>query len=399
MKLPSFSITKPADRRYIPVADGLRTLCIFGIMWYHIWQQSWLQPSITVLGKELDFNWLVRCGYLLVDGMLMLSGFLLFLPYANAESDNQTKPDILTFYKKRAVRILPSYYLSVFVMLFFVALPNGQYYSKDVFLIDFLSHLSLTHVFFPEAYSFTNLNVVLWTVSVEVQFYILFPFIARTFRKFPFITYSAMVLAAFCYRDLFAAKQADTTHLINQLPAMLDVYANGMLASYAYAALSRSIRENKAFSLLSTILTVFAIVCIYHIFNDQMRESGYEALRLGQMSRRFLLSFMFSVFLLFAAFSLRPLQFLLGNRVMRFFSAISYQAYIWHSVIALQLKKWRIPAYTAAENPQMYNEFVWQRQYTLLCFIAAILIGALLTYGFEKPVAKLLLRRKKHQLM
>ena len=75
-------LLRPASERYVPVADGLRALCVGVVMWFHIWQQSWLNPSI--LGE--DFNWLVRSGYMLVEPLLTLSGFLLFLPWARART-------------------------------------------------------------------------------------------------------------------------------------------------------------------------------------------------------------------------------------------------------------------------------------------------------------------------
>ncbi|MBQ3080091.1 MAG: acyltransferase [Clostridia bacterium] len=395
MKLPNLSLTSPADDRYVKTADGLRVFCVAGVMWYHIWQQSWLEPSMQIFGIVINLNWLVRCGYLLVDGMLMLSGFLLFLPYARSAFDGSETGSVLSFYKRRAARILPSYYLSVLIMLFCSALPKGEYTSLSYAFKDIFSHLTLTHVFFPEGYTYTNLNVVLWTISIETQFYLIFPFIAKAFKKYPIGIYIAMVLAAFCYRDLFAAKQSDTTHLINQFPAMLDVYANGMLAAYVYVIIAKSVKENSALSLLSTILMVLCSVVIFHLFKGQLHESGYDNLRLGQMSRRYMLSLMFALFLLLSGFSLRPVKFLLGNRIMRFLSAISYQAYIWHSVIALRLKAWRIPAYNAPENPNMHGEVIWQHRYTFLCFALAIVAAIVLTYLYEKPLASLILRDKR----
>ena len=96
-----------------------------------------------------------------------------------------------------------------------------------------------------------------------------------------------------------------------------------------------------------------------------------------------------------SSFSLKPIVFVFSNRVMRFLSAISFEAYIWHAVIALKLKKWRIPAYEALENPQMNNEPIWQWKYTILCFAAALIVGAILTYAFEKPLQKRILRPKR----
>ena len=50
----------------IPELDGLRVLMIFVVSWYHIWQQSWLQPWIRIdfLGIEYSLDWLVRSGYI-----------------------------------------------------------------------------------------------------------------------------------------------------------------------------------------------------------------------------------------------------------------------------------------------------------------------------------------------
>ena len=65
----------PASKDRIPVLDGYRVILVFLVSWYHIWQQSWLTPRLPLVGS-LDF--LMRSGYVHVDGMILLSGFLLF---------------------------------------------------------------------------------------------------------------------------------------------------------------------------------------------------------------------------------------------------------------------------------------------------------------------------------
>lgn len=64
----------------IPELNGLRVLLVFIVSWYHFWQQSWLTPSIG----SYSLDYLLRAGYMPVDGTILLSGFLLFLPYARA---------------------------------------------------------------------------------------------------------------------------------------------------------------------------------------------------------------------------------------------------------------------------------------------------------------------------
>ena len=104
----------------IPELNGLRVLLVFIVSWYHFWQQSWLTPHVG--SYSLDF--LVRAGYVPVDGTILLSGFLLFLPHARAMLLGGKVPQVREFYQKRVMRIVPSYYFVTLVMLFAVALPG-----------------------------------------------------------------------------------------------------------------------------------------------------------------------------------------------------------------------------------------------------------------------------------
>ena len=57
----------------------------------------------------------------------------------------------------------------------------------------------------------------------------------------------------------------------------------------------------------------------------------------------------------------------------------------------MKLKEFHIPAYVS-EFPQMSEGRAWQTKYTLLCFAAAFLLSAALTYLVEKPAGRALLR-------
>ena len=60
---------------------------------------------------------------------------------------------------------------------------------------------------------------------------------------------------------------------------------------------------------------------------------------------------------------------------------------MWHQVFAVQLKEWRIPA-SLEETPWISGDKSWQILYTLLCFAGALAISALVTYVFERPIAR-----------
>lgn len=112
---------------YIGILDGIRAYSILIVAGFHLWQQSWLQnlfPSnlLQFMGvRNFSLNWVPRTGYMFVDVMLLISGFCLFLPYARQMTDPLApEPDNLrTFFKKRAARILPSYYLCLLLYLIF----------------------------------------------------------------------------------------------------------------------------------------------------------------------------------------------------------------------------------------------------------------------------------------
>ena len=87
---------------HIGVLDGIRAIAIFLVAWYHIWQQSWLQP----LTEHVNLDWLVRNGSILVDMMILLSGFCLFLPYARDMVYGDKTDTVPGFYVKRVARIV-----------------------------------------------------------------------------------------------------------------------------------------------------------------------------------------------------------------------------------------------------------------------------------------------------
>ena len=375
--------TAPAPRSYAAAGDLMRVACVGMIAWYHIWQQSWLSPSLQIGAHRLDLLPPVRAGYLFVDLMLLLSGFLLYLPWANGEERPARE-----FYARRALRILPSYWACLVVMLVFAVAEPG-FNDAGRLAKDLAAHLTFTHNLFYFSYVQTRLNVVLWTLAVEVQFYLLFPALAPAFRKRPLLCYLAMVGAALCFQRLWTAPMADTTLFVNRLPNMLDVYANGMLAAHIYAKLAQKKERRTLIAALGTLACALGVFGVSRLVLGQARVYGYDALRLGQLDRRWALSACGALILVGGSLSFQPVRRVFSNRLVRFLSGLSFNFYIWHQWLAVMLKRWRIPAYQAAENPNMAGEMPWQLHYTLFCFAAALALAALVTWLVEKPGAKL----------
>ena len=384
----------------VDVLDGVRVICVFFVAWFHIWQQSWLTPSFTVGSLRISLDFITRSGYIFVDGLILLSGFLLFLPYARHKAMGEARPSVRDFYFKRMMRIVPSYYFCVLVMLFFVAIPQGKYGSMAALLKDVFMHLTFTHTLSADTYLRTPLNGALWTLGVEAHAYLIFPLLAWGFVRKPFLTASLMMGAGFLYRGLVQVYVTDTSMWFNQLPAFLDVYALGMLAALTYVVLAKKFaRPGVIIRLAATALACGAVYCVILLMKSQASANGYKAIRLSQMNQRFFLAAALSAFMLGLAFAFRGVRAVFSNPVMKFLSAISFNYYIWHQLLAVWLKEWKIPQYISKIPPNQAGEQPWQTQYTLLCFGLAVLLASALTFGLEKPAAslvhKLLHRRKK----
>jgi peptidoglycan/LPS O-acetylase OafA/YrhL len=210
------------------VLDGLRGLAILMVVWYHLWLVSGY--TIPLLGFA---QVLVQNGFLGVDLFFFLSGFCIALPYARARRDGTPVPHASDFARKRALKILPSYLLALGV---FAIAFRDRFDGPLQELGHFAAHAAFVHVFSPV--TFGSFSGPLWTLAVEVQFYVLFALIAPFVVKRPFLVYAMLVAAAVLYRTAIAALGFDGDFgWVNQLPAVLDVFGGGVAAAFAYTML------------------------------------------------------------------------------------------------------------------------------------------------------------------
>lgn len=382
----------PSTRR-VPELDGLRVLLVLIVSWYHIWQQSWLTPAVG--GVSLDF--LVRSGYMPVDGTILLSGFLLFLPYARGMTEGAPLPDRRAFYQRRIMRIVPSFYFITLVMLFAVALPWKLYATPQAMVKDVATHFTFTFTFWQDTYIATPIGVASWTLAIEMQAYLLYPFLARAAVKRPALTLTAMTAAAWAWRGWCLWSLKDYSMVVNQLPSFLDVYALGMLTAMLYVRGVRAynrLREKglrAAWQALATLAVCLCVGATIRVLRAQASSAGYAAIQAGQMLRRPLFSLCLAGLMLGLPFAIRPIRFLMGNRVMKELAAVSMNYYLIHQNLAVHLKRLGIPP-AVSDTPNMAAETAWQYPYTYLCFGLSLLLAFLVTYLVEKPCARLLKR-------
>ena len=391
----AFTSTKPKydtvyQKDHIDVLDGIRILTILIIVWFHFWQQSWIIP---VIGK-VSLDWIPRNGAILVDMMILLSGFCLFLPYAKEMVYGTKTVPAKEFYIKRIARIFPSYFLCTAICLFCFALPFNEYYSTGFMIKDLFARIFFLTNFSMDTFFGTKLNGAMWTVCVEVQFYILFPFIAKYFQKKPVTTYLAMVLISFISCGIISANSQalNTLFYSHNSFTYSCVFANGMLGAWAYISLTKELKSNKTVEILS-FLMVFLGLYLYKLmcFDHMQSENLYK----WQVDNRFTLSLVYLLIVFSILMAQRLFNPLLGNKVMKFLAGISYNLYIWHQYISVKLKEFRIPYWEGTVPPNQTNDTVWMWKYLLICIAVSLLVAVFMTYMVEKPAAKYILNKVK----
>ena len=378
-------------RRRIPELDGLRALMIFIVSWYHIWQQSWLRPAIG----NYSLDYLVRSGYVWVDGTVLLSAFLLFLPYARAMRDRLPAPDTRDFYYRRARRILPGYYFIILAVLFVIAIPWRLYDTPQYLVKDVATHLTFTFPFFRDTYIATPLGAASWTLAIEVQAYLLFPLIARGVMKKPAVTLVLLCAVCFGFRAWCIWALADYSMVVNQLLNFLDVYALGILLAMGYSRLEKKFGENqknrRTYVRQSVATAVFALAFwgLIKMLRVQASSGGYVEIQRNQMIYRPVFALCFGSLMVSAPFALLPLRWLLGNPVTKFLGGISMNYYLIHQTIIVHMKRIGFP-HSESPTPHMTGEMPWQVQYTWWAFGLSLALAILVTYLIEKPAARLM---------
>ena len=392
-----FSLDMDIDCRHVDVVDGIRGLTVLMVLWFHFWQQTWFMPTyptpwLSFLGiTDLTPSHIRWVGYIFVDMMVLLSAFCLTLPVARSMLLGEGVDDACTFYKKRFARIYPSYLLAVLISFGF-QLWWGHYPTVSYAVRDLVSHLTFTHMFRADTYIYAPINGVLWTVALEVWFYALFPVLTKLFRKSPLLFWGTLTGFGGWFIFQYALKQQPVNMQVNQLPTFLPVFANGMLAAYLFTWYCLKAPYKRLWGVFFTVLAVVGAVLIRNqIVSAQLYR---EDKQLWQLEHRIVLSACFTLFLLSAALSLKPLRWLFSNPVVRFLGAISYNLYLYHQRLMVLLRMslgFQSGADVAAAGTKM------QIFLTLEGLGLSLLLAAVLTYLWEKPWHRWILTWGKKQ--
>ena len=319
----------------LPGLDGLRGIAVLAVIIYH--------ADISALAG----------GFLGVDVFFVLSGFLI----TNLLLEELTRTNTIdraNFYLRRIRRLLPALLLvliaSVLVSGLFVMDAAYQVRRDLPWAITFV--LNWSYLFFEQSY-FVNISRPpllqhLWSLSIEEQFYVIWPLLLIGLFKLPLgrITPRQKIFTVSLFLALASTAWMIYLSISNGFPLPndpsrvyfgSDTHAMGLLIGCATAALWRSERLSKrltperATAMNGLGWLSLAGIAYFFIFVGEFNEWLYRG---GFL----VLAIITAALVVIIAHPGLKFGARLGNPVLKWFGDRSYGIYLWHWPVFVLLR-------------------------------------------------------------
>jgi peptidoglycan/LPS O-acetylase OafA/YrhL len=269
-----------------------------------------------------------------VDMFFLLSGYLITnILLREKESVDSGKLNLLNafkvFYIRRGLRIFPIYYLLIFVLLFLgypLIKSNFSY-----FLLYGVNFLVLKEEKWLEMVSH------LWTLSVEEQFYLLWPAIILLAPKRFLNFILALIIMASLIFIFINEYFMNTFYYVHLLGCAATLGSGGVTAIFTN-------KNHEVHWKINSFLLFIASIFFYYL----SRLSFYNNLWLTLSFIFFSCSFIF----LLVNHKSRTMNFIFGNPILCWFGKVSYGLYLYHNIVP-----WILRNLNGTENYYSFTDF------------------------------------------
>ena len=359
---------------YMPTVDGLRGIAILLVLWYHapfLFRQLPEFSSQQSPWEMLGVVWMMSLGgWIGVDLFFVISGFLItFILIHVIEGAGS----LLTFWGRRASRILPLAVLYLVVLFALIRLGNPldmpPRFDGWAWYAFYLGNIHIA------IYGWQPLAVmILWSLAIEEQFYLVWPLLVRMCNarqvlwwSIGFIVMAPVIRALTLWWADYPATYVFTF-------CRLDALASGAVVAVLYS--SREWQEQMLGSCkrLTAPALVVIMISLLVPFSPSLPQTrpwwfsvfGYSSLAVS-----------FAILLAASLAAQGPIKILLTSRILTFLGRRCYGLYLWHVLAAVltiaALHPWPAGFYA--------HVFVW------LVTLLIMASGSWLL--FEEPVLRL----------
>ena len=306
---------------HITSLDGLRGVAVILVLTRHF---EVLAPQGLTGITFIDHFF--RGGYLGVDIFFVLSGFLITSLLLN-EHETHSRIRLLRFYGRRSLRLLPA--LSLLLVLYsIVTVLEGQAFSSisPGIWASFFYFLNWQYVFnFPRSYGDLG---YLWSLSIEEQFYIVWPAVVILLLRFTkktlfHISFIAILIAfVLWHRHVLRTTTTEVPYerftIFIRTDARIDSLLAGCITAFIYRYRLISIR-------LSQLLAIFGAIVLFLYLELSQPYTGY------MFSGGFtVVAVSVACLILGLTTSTFYLTRLLSGRFIVLIGKTSYGIYLWH---------------------------------------------------------------------
>ncbi len=348
--------------KYVPQFDSIRAIAVLLVIVHH-----WFSKN-----RLLNF---LPNGPLGVNIFFVLSGFLitgiLLRAKIQSEEEGLKKSTIFrNFYIRRTLRIFPIYYL---LLIIFWIINDPAIKEDGIYYFTYTSnYLFYAEQFFPARLAH------LWSLAVEEQFYIFWPWLVILVNK----KYLPYLIVLFIVAGISSNYIFKTNDFWVQIftPACFDAFAIGAMLSWVIAYRPDVIEQ---------VQPKFKWICIIILL--LFIASVFEYSFLPNRTVHALLAISIIYYCMFKN-SNRFVNFILNNKWLIRIGKISYGVYLYHLFIP-ELWGWIINKFASWNIDLLYNKAipgVIKPAWLFIQHFSFLILICILSWKLiEKPINKL----------
>ncbi len=348
--------------------EGLRFLAIVPVVIQHFierWHRNIDQSTLSDF-QNLLVNYLLG-GSSGVYLFYIVSGFILTLPFASRIVDNKPAPlgNIKQYFIRRLTRLEPPY----IAVMFFMALAAFLFHKMETGQILAYFFTGITYTTNLVFHNFNELNPVIWSLEVEIQFYILAPFLAwgifriKNYSTRNIILVSSIVLAIILQdiTDITNGENFLRYTILGQVQyflvgiLMVNLYLNKKLVPAG---------KDQQFWNYAATAAVFVMIGYYWVYG-----------LLKSLTFTLVLAILF-----IGAFRSGWFNKFLNKPWIMAIGGMCYSIYLLHLGIAQAVME-----FMTYMKPKINNDYLWFTSYALLFSLILIIVVPIFYLMIEKP--------------